>query len=133
MTSTPPYIPVSVGELFDKYTILQIKLSKINNQSKLDIIQTELFYLQKQIDRYCNNKDFIDELRMVNEELWNIEDNIRELESKQMFNDRFVDNARKVYFTNDRRSEIKKRINEHYHSVIHEVKSYSTYEKDNIP
>lgn len=128
MTSTPPYIPVSVGELFDKYTILQIKLSKINDQSKLEHIQTELFYLQKQIYRYCDNEDFIDELRRVNEELWDIEDNIRELESKQTFNNRFIDYARKVYFTNDRRSEIKKRINEHYHSTIHEVKSYSVYE-----
>lgn len=128
MTSTPPYIPVSVGELFDKYTILQIKLSKINEQAKLEHIQTELFYLQKQIDRYCDNEDFIDELRRVNEELWDIEDNIRELESKQTFNNRFIDYARKVYFTNDRRSEIKKRINEHYHSTIHEVKSYSVYE-----
>ncbi len=124
-------IELSVGELLDKVTILQIKSERINDVAKLENINKELNVLQSlwnsssfaEIDLDENIKD----LKAVNEELWDIEDKIREKESKQAFDNEFVQLARSVYFTNDKRAEIKRIINTKTGSELIEEKSYSDY------
>lgn len=121
-------IPVSIGELWDKYTILQIKLEKIKDASKLVYIQTELDALDKWMNNYeYKNHSLFLQLKQINHSLWNIEDSLREKERKQMFDNEFIDLARSVYYTNDKRAEIKKNINITFHSLFHEVKDYQNY------
>lgn len=120
-------IPVSIGELYDKYTILQIKKEKINNNDKLVYITTELKYLQPLIDKFNLELELVEQLKKVNEELWVIEDNIRIKESKQEFDDEFIILARLVYKTNDKRCLIKTTINNKFNSEIQEIKSYALY------
>jgi hypothetical protein len=119
-------IPVSIGELWDKYSILEIKQEKIKDVDKLKYIKDELDYLEPFIK---DNKfdELFNNLKQVNLNLWKIEDDIREKELKNQFDDHFIDLARMVYKTNDRRAEIKKEINNKFNSMIHEVKSYKKY------
>ena len=105
------YVPVSVGELFDKYTILQIKELKINDQLKLKNVIQEINYLKPFINKYKLDLDVISELSEVNLLLWNIEDKIREKERRQEFDEEFIQLARNVYITNDKRSQVKNKIN----------------------
>ena len=119
------YIPVSIGELYDKYTILQIKKEKINNIDKLAYITTELTHLQPLIDKFKLELELVEKIKNVNERLWEIEDNIRIKESKQEFDEEFINLARLVYKTNDERYSIKAMINNIYNSVIQEIKDYS--------
>jgi hypothetical protein len=121
-------LPVSIGELWDKYTILLIKKEKIVNLEKIKHILNEIEYLSKIINDYPyeNNKMFID-LKKVNSELWDIEDKIRIKEKKKEFNDEFIQLARQVYHKNDERANIKSRINLEYKSLIYEVKDYVIY------
>jgi hypothetical protein len=119
------YIPVSIGELYDKYTILQIKKEKINNIDKLAYIKTELTHLQSLIDKYKLELELVEKIKNVNERLWEIEDNIRIKESKLEFDEEFINLARLVYKTNDERYSIKAMINNIYNSVIQEMKDYS--------
>jgi tetratricopeptide (TPR) repeat protein/predicted O-methyltransferase YrrM len=121
------YIPVSIGELIDKYTILQIKQINIKDKKKVEIVEKELFYLKQFVDTYKLDEKLVDELKETNEILWNVEDKIREKEKEHKFDEEFVKLARNVYITNDKRSEIKKKINIILKSGIHEVKSYSKY------
>ena len=123
-------IDISVGELLDKITILQIKAERIADVSKLENIKKELCILQGQwesspyIDNNLDNN--IASLKFVNERLWDI----RVKESQQKFDEEFVKLARSVYFTNDERAEIKREINNKTGSNLVEEKSYSDYTVD---
>lgn len=120
---------VSLGELVDKISILRIKLKKIEDLDKLMHITKEEKILSEKlrslklpdIDNHLNN------LLAVNLELWKIEDDIRDLERAKKFNDEFIQLARQVYITNDKRFALKNTINTTYKSGLTEVKSYKKY------
>ena len=121
--------PVSFGELIDKITILEIKSERISDESKLVNVRHELEILE-QTWRDAGNDDVSDpraRLKAVNEELWEIEDDIRIKESKREFDERFIELARAVYVTNDKRANIKKEINLALGSELVEEKSYEDY------
>jgi len=118
-------IPVSIGELFDKYSILQIKSEKITDTNKLILINKELNYLKTIINKF--DLSFLQNIKQINEKLWIIEDEIREKEAKNVFDDEFILLARLVYKTNDKRSQIKNEINSFFNSDIIDIKSYSNY------
>ena len=121
-------VPISIGELWDKYSILLIKKEKIKNENKLKYIETEINYLDKLMSNYSYNEDnlFLN-LKNINKKLWNIEDELRIKEKNQEFDSIFIELARSVYYTNDKRAEIKKKINIKFNSDIHEVKDYIKY------
>ena len=121
-------IPISIGELWDKYSILLIKREKIKNKEKQNIVKHEIELLDSLMNNYSytDNKFFIN-LKSVNEKLWEIEDKIRIKEKNHSFDLEFVELARSVYFTNDKRAEIKSDINKTYNSNICEVKEYINY------
>jgi hypothetical protein len=118
------HIPVSLGELYDKYCILLIKSEKIINETKQIEINKELSFLKPFIDNYNLNNELQQKLKIVNEKLWSIEDDIREKENKNEFDDEFIQLARLVYKTNDERAKIKFDINKCLNSEINEIKSY---------
>ena len=120
-------VPISIGELCDKYTILQIKAERIRDANKLIKIENEIQHLKPLIDECKVSLDKLNDLKKVNESLWDIEDNIRNKESKSLFDNEFIELARAVYITNDHRFELKSAINEYYNSDICEVKSYAKY------
>ena len=120
----PLLAPISVGELIDKITILEIKEERITDESKRVNVQDELKALRS-IEILNIPTDLVDELREVNRSLWDIEDAIREKERMSEFDEKFVELARSVYFTNDRRSRIKRSINEISGSDLIEEKSYN--------
>jgi uncharacterized protein YukE len=128
-------IELSVGELLDKITILQIKSERIDDASKLENINKELHVLQSlwNASPYSENKldENINELKTINEALWDIEDKIRDKEGEQAFDQEFIELARSVYFTNDKRAEIKRVINSKTGSELIEEKSYSDYSASN--
>jgi len=115
-------VSISVGELLDKITILQIKSERTDNH----FVHKELKDLLE-IAKFNNvyNKEYINQLKEVNSTLWVVEDELRELESQQRFDDHFIQLARSVYKTNDKRASIKKEINKKYNSAYQEVKLYS--------
>jgi hypothetical protein len=121
------FIPVSLGELYDKITILEIKQKEIKDENKLVFINKELELLNDIASEYPIESDLYLRLKRVNLHLWKIEDDIRMREKEQRFDDYFIHFARSVYKTNDERSEIKREINEQYDSDIVEVKSYEKY------
>ncbi len=120
--------PISIGELIDKITILEIKhiymtgikLKNINKEMKLlkNILQDKNLEI---------NIDLIKNLKKINKNLWEIEDNIRIKESNQEFDEEFIKLARSVYIENDKRASIKKEINQKYNSDLVEEKSYKNY------
>ena len=120
---------ISVGELVDKITILEIKLDKIKNTDKLKNIKNELNILQKYFDEIQNNNliGLKSNLKDTNLKLWQIEDDIRVCEKNNKFDEDFIQLARSVYITNDKRFEIKNSINQLFSSEIKEVKSYESY------
>ena len=124
-------IPVSVGELIDKLTILEIKKSKITDNEKLKNIQLEFELLNKKYQtKLKDTKElqvFYDALLEVNHKLWKIEDKIRILENNKEFNEEFIDLARSVYKSNDERFAIKNEINKTFDSEIQEQKEYENY------
>jgi hypothetical protein len=117
-------IPISFGELYDKYSILQIKKEKIKDPTKLIYINKEINYLQPFIDKYVIPEELKNNIMYINKELWEIEDNIREKENLKEFDNEFITLARAVYITNDKRSIIKNNINVFLDSDIKEIKSY---------
>ena len=122
--------PVSLGELVDKISILHIKNTNIKDNEKLLLVKEELSLLQQILNDHVNNdqiKPFLDSLIEINSKLWVIEDDIRDCERDKNFDQKFIDLARSVYFTNDKRSEIKLEINKKFGSKIVEVKSYEKY------
>ncbi len=128
-------IELSVGELLDKITILQIKSERIDDETKLENINKELNVLQSlwSASPYSENEldENISELKVVNEALWDIEDKIRDKEGEQVFDQGFIELARSVYVTNDKRAEIKRVINSKTGSELIEEKSYSDYSAGN--
>ena len=120
--------PISIGELVDKITILEIKKNKLQN-SKLKNVLKELSFLRKLMKKHQIEitDDLFTQLKEINLTLWNIEDQIRIKEKNKEFDNIFIKLARSVYFTNDKRSEIKKRINRLSNSEITEEKSYAEY------
>ena len=124
-------VPVSVGEVLDKITILQIKLAHISDAAKRTNIQNELDALLPLVagDAFTTDQmqALMAELKSVNEALWNIEDDIREKEAAKSFDAEFIRLARSVYITNDKRAEIKKQINLATGSALVEEKSYESY------
>ena len=123
-------IEVSHGEIVDKLTILQIKKENITNPIKLDNIVKEYDYLLSIVENdlgiSTESPEYL-ELLSINNELWVIEDNIRDKEKVKEFDDDFIKLARSVYYTNDVRAKIKKEINLKYSSGFVEEKSYQSY------
>jgi hypothetical protein len=123
---------ISVGELFDKITILKIKTQKIQDSEKLTNIKHELNFLNNQAsninvkDQESLNKN-ITKLQSINEELWDIENYKRECEANKDFGEKFIELSRDVHFKNDIRAQIKKEINLLTDSIIVEEKEYSKY------
>lgn len=121
-------VPVSLGELLDKLSILVIKSEMIKDSAKLaDIALEEKLLREKSESLSLDTKELFDELLQVNKKLWKIEDDIREKERKDEFDGEFIELARSVYVTNDQRFDIKNRINFKFGSEIKEVKSYEEY------
>ena len=122
--------PISLGELIDKISILVIKEKKITDEKKNNLIREELTLLKKTLNEAANNNsinNYLNQLIDVNSTLWKIEDEIRDCEKNKKFNQKFIELARSVYITNDRRAEIKLEINNKFGSKIVEVKSYTKY------
>ena len=126
-----PLVPISWGELIDKITILEIKEVKITSNNALDNIRKELGFLS---DIVSNSKGVYDaisllknELKEVNLNLWQVEDEIRDKEYSQEFDEEFIRLARSVYRLNDDRANLKKRINETLFSELKEEKSYKNF------
>ena len=122
--------PVSLGELVDKISILHIKNINIKDEEKLKLIREELELLNQTLNKHIKKNDiqnYLDSLIEINSKLWVIEDDIRDCERKKKFDQTFIDLARSVYFTNDKRSEVKLEINKKFGSKIIEVKSYEEY------
>ena len=126
-----PQIPISWGELLDKITILQIKLENLISQDALNNVTRELKQLQFIFSQSCPGtiqpKELELELKKINQQLWDIEDKIRDKEKHKSFDDEFIQLARSVYITNDERSRIKRKINETFGSDLIEEKSYADY------
>jgi len=124
-------VPVSPGEVLDKITILEIKSERMSDADKLANVRSELALLQdswsKAVDEDDVVRDLHRELKEVNEALWEIEDAIRDKERLKDFDQAFIKLARSVYYTNDRRSKVKKQLNLHLGSQITEEKSYQDY------
>jgi len=124
-------IPVSWGELFDKLTILEIKKERISDKPKLKNISRELDELLAVSNAHelpdQPLADLLAELRSINETLWDIEDDIRTCERMEDFSSSFIELARSVYKTNDKRAELKLRINRLLGSELVEEKSYEAY------
>jgi hypothetical protein len=129
-------IEVSNGEIIDKYTILEIKLSKIKDSNKIINIQHEYNTLTPDVEYIydtCKDRNQLKNLHInlleVNKKLWKIEDDIRECERANDFGQTFIDLARSVYYVNDDRSDVKKEINIFTGSDLVEEKSYEEYKK----
>ncbi len=121
-------IEVSIGELYDKVTILKIKKDRIKDSEKLFNINKELIYLENKIlnnDPQVNN--LVDELYKINSKLWNIENSKRRCEAENNFGWDFIQLARDVYIWNDKRAEVKKKINLLTNSDVIEEKEYTEY------
>jgi hypothetical protein len=99
---------ISIGELWDKYSILEIKKKNIKEIEKNEMIQEEIKLLNLRIGKYNLNYNLYIRLKAINEKLWQIEDKIREKEKKKEFDNEFIEIARSVYITNDERAKIKK-------------------------
>ena len=124
-------VPISPGELVDKITILEIKKEFIKNDNKLKNINHEYDLLMQiyttQISETNGISELKNKLKEINLELWKIEDDIRDCEREKSFSDTFIELARSVYFTNDRRSKVKLEINLLLNSNLVEEKSYKDY------
>jgi len=121
-------IEVSVGEIVDKLSILQIKKDNITDETKLSNIKNEFEYLyEKVFNQLLISIEDYNSLLNINKLLWGVEDEIREKERLKEFDEEFIELARKVYFTNDERAFIKKEINTKYNSGFVEEKSYKNY------
>ena len=124
-------VEVSIGELLDKISILEIKQGKIKDSKKLKFINNEHSILKDQLDRNVKSDDKLDNLyqslKEINSKLWVIEDNKRQCEKDKDFGKKFIKLSRDVHFLNDDRAKIKLEINNHTGSVIKEIKEYTSY------
>jgi predicted nucleic acid-binding Zn-ribbon protein len=126
-----PQVPISWGELFDKITILQIKLENLTSKDALENVEREFEQLRSIFIKYfpenTEAKKLEEELKQINQQLWDIEDKIRDKERNRSFDDEFIQLARSVYIINDERSRIKRKINDVFGSEFVEEKSYPEY------
>ena len=124
-------VEVSIGELFDKISILEIKKDKIKDAEKLKFISDEHSILKNQLDQNVKSDEKLNELfkdlKEINAKLWVIEDDKRQCEKEKNFGEKFIKLSRDVHFLNDDRAKIKLEINNHTGSVIKEIKEYSSY------
>ena len=124
-------VEVSIGELLDKISILEIKKSKISDPVKLQFINDEYAVLKKQFDENVRSDEELDNLfkslKEINSKLWVIEDDKRLCEKKSDFGEKFIKLSRDVHFLNDDRAKIKLKINNHTGSKIKEIKEYTSY------
>ena len=123
-------VPVSNGELMDKYSILLIKKEFIQDSTKISYVNKEIEYLIDHVNKIkinFNIDELFNNLIKVNKKLWVIEDELRAKEKKKEFDKEFIELARSVYYTNDERATIKNMINNETNSNIFEVKSYEKY------
>ena len=124
-------VEVSIGELLDKISILEIKQEKIKDSEKLKFINNEHSILKNQLDKNVksDNKlnDLYQSLKDINNKLWVIEDDKRQCEKDKDFGEKFVKLSRDVHFLNDDRAKIKLEINNHTGSIIKEIKEYTSY------
>lgn len=129
-----PLVPTSVGELIDKITILKIKQEKFTDDSKLANVSRELNELERiwqtSKDASVDIADLHDQLKQINETLWEIEDKIRIKELAAEFDQEFIELARSVYYKNDTRADIKKKINLRTGSTLTEEKQYQDYQNN---
>ena len=126
------HVPVSPGEVLDKITILEIKSERISDADKLVNVKRELELLQAAWQKFVKQDDDVlrihAKLKSINEDLWEIEDDIRDKERAREFDQRFIDLARSVYVTNDLRADAKKELNLYLGSEMVEEKSYQDYQ-----
>ena len=124
-------VEVSIGELLDKISILEIKQGKIKDPEKLKFINNEHSILKDQLDRNVKSDDKLNNLyqslKEINSKLWVIEDDKRQCEKDKDFSEKFIKLSRDVHFLNDDRAKIKLEINNHTGSVIKEIKEYTSY------
>lgn len=117
---------ISVGELFDKLSILQIKLEKIKDKKSLNYVKKEFIELDRTSkDQFFIVKSLYLKLYSINKKLWNLENRVRKLERKKQFGKHFIISARKIYKYNDQRATIKKKINMLTNSEYQEVKQHN--------
>ena len=125
------FAEISVGELLDKISILEIKQKNIKDEQKIKIISKELeslnYTLKKDVNITDEIKSLYEDLKKINIKLWNIEDGKRDCERNGDFGEKFIQLARSVYIENDQRAKIKNKINKISGSNILEVKSYDEY------
>ena len=124
-------VEVSVGELLDKISILEIKQDKIKDPEKLSFINNEHSILKNQFEKNVKSDEKLEklfqELKDINAKLWVIEDNKRQCEKDKDFGEKFIKLSRDIHFLNDDRAKIKLEINNHTGSVIKEIKEYTSY------
>ena len=124
-------VEVSIGELLDKISILEIKQEKIKDPEKLKFVLNEYSILKNQLESNVKTDDELDKLfkslKDINSKLWVIEDDKRKCEKDKDFGEKFVKLSRDVHFLNDDRAKIKLKINDHAGSTIKEVKEYTNY------
>ena len=124
-------VEVSIGELLDKISILEIKQGKIKDPERLKFINNEHSILKDQLDKNVKSDDKLDNLyqslKEINSKLWVIEDDKRQCEKEKDFGEKFIKLSRDVHFLNDDRAKIKLEINNHTGSVIKEIKEYTNY------
>ena len=124
-------VEVSVGELLDKISILEIKQEKIKDPNNLKFINDEYNVLKAELNSNVKNdeklKDLFNSLKKINSQLWVIEDDKRMCEKNKDFGENFIKLSRDVHFLNDERAKVKLKINEHTDSKIKEIKEYTKY------
>ena len=124
-------VEVSVGELLDKISILEIKKEKIADPESLKFIEKEYLILKDQLKKNVKSDQTLEELfaslKKINDNLWNIEDEKRLYEKNSDFGEKFIKVSREIHFLNDDRSKIKLEINRHTGSQIREIKQYTSY------
>jgi len=124
-------VEVSIGELLDKISILEIKQEKIKDSEKLKFINNEHSILKDQLEKNVKSDDKLNNLyqslKEINAKLWVIEDDKRQCEKDKNFREKFIKLSREVHFLNDDRAKIKLEINNHTGSVIKEIKEYTNY------
>ena len=124
-------VEVSIGELLDKISILEIKQGKIKDAEKLKFINNEYSILKDQLNKNIKSDDKLNKLyqslKEINSKLWVIEDDKRQCEKEKDFGEKFIKLSRDVHFLNDDRAKIKLEINNHTGSVIKEIKEYTSY------
>ena len=124
-------VEVSVGELLDKISILEIKQDKIKDPEKLNFINNEHSILKNQLEKNVKSDEKLEklfqDLKDINAKLWVIEDDKRDCEKNKDFGEKFIKLSRDVHFLNDNRAKIKLEMNNHTGSAIKEIKEYTSY------